>query len=106
MHFGVDLSSKTSFERNPNTFESRSKLHFRVDLSAKSFSNPIRKRIFACTFSQNNLGLGLATFSSLGLLVNLMFESKPTTNFGMDLLKKEPWALARELSFRLDLSSN
>ena len=80
MHFGVDLSSKTSFERNPNTFESRSKLHFRADLSSNSLSNAIRKRIFACTFSKKNLGLGLATFFSLGLLVKLIFLCLATWN--------------------------
>ena len=80
MHFGVDLSSKTSFESNPNTFESDSKAHFRVDLSSNSLSNPIRKRIFACTFPKKNLGLWLAKFFSLGFLVELIFLCLATWN--------------------------
>ena len=95
----------------PETFESDSKTHFRVDLSSNSHSNPIRKRIFAWTLSKNGLCFRFETSFSFGPFVKVTFESNSNARFCMDLLKTYPfhvresvfgWAF-RQIDFRIRL---
>ena len=64
----------------PETFESDSKTHFRVDLSSNSHSNPIRKRIFAWTSCQIHIRIRFENEFSRGPCQQKRFVL-PTRNF-------------------------